>query len=827
MPRMRLGLAVVVVSLLAACGFDGPAAGVTDGDGGIIDGPAANQVTVGFSTGASTTDEAAGTHKVRVELSGPSEVQVTVNYDVAQGGTATAGDDYTLPPGQLMFAPGETSHDITMTIAADQIDEPDESFTILLGTPVGAALGTAMHVVTISNHPVPRVKFAVPDLHLSESNTTPQISIVMSETTTLPVSVSYQVKIPAASATVFPAGAGDYTLADGTLTIPSQSTSVTVPLVIINDTLDEENEQLQIVITGVVNAEAATDNQTFTYTIDDDDGPPTIGFAAAATTLPENAGASGVAVALSTASGRVVSINYTATAGTASTPADFTVTDGTLTFQPGETTKMLPVAIAQDTLDENDETFVVHLATPTNADLTGIVDDTVTIADDDDPPVVTFATAAEAFAEDSAGTKNITVQISAISGRDVTVAFASAAGSTATQGTDYTYSPSPVQVVTIPAGSSNTPISVVVTADTVDEVNETIITTLSTPTNAALGAQITNTFTIIDDDPTCFGSGDGLICVPDMPTATVTLGALVDTDADVRCVQPTSTATPTCAIVGTTVTQSGTTVATGSKLLAVVSAGAMTITGTIDGSSHRGGTPGPGASATACTSATMPGTPTMGATTAGGGGAGGTFASVGGTGGSGDAGTGLAGTNDPTAVTPTTLRAGCVGVRGANNGGNPGRGGGGIYLFAVGTLALDGATVNVSGAGATAGGNLSGGSGGGSGGMLVVAGGAITTSTLTKLFANGGSGAGGGDTNHEGADGVSSTSPTDVANGGNPSGGGGTGGNAYANNNPATNGAGAGISAGGGGGGGGGGFLGANHGLGSASQSAGKITIAP
>ena len=65
---------------------------------------------------------------------------VTVAYGTANG-TATAGDDYITASGTITFPPGSTAAEVRVTIAADGLDEPDETFALNLSNPVGAVLG--------------------------------------------------------------------------------------------------------------------------------------------------------------------------------------------------------------------------------------------------------------------------------------------------------------------------------------------------------------------------------------------------------------------------------------------------------------------------------------------------------------------------------------------------------------------------------------------------------------------------------------------------------------------------------------------------------------
>src|SRR5207244_3443223 len=73
--------------------------------------------------------------------------------------------------------------------------------------------------------------------------------------------------------------------------------------------------------------------------------------------------------------------------GTASSSSDYTATTGDLTFLPGDTTKTIDVPIHGDTTYENDETFTVHLSSPTAATISD-ADGTGTITNDDAAPTL-------------------------------------------------------------------------------------------------------------------------------------------------------------------------------------------------------------------------------------------------------------------------------------------------------------------------------------------------------------------------------------------------------------------------------------------------------
>ena len=71
-------------------------------------------------------------------------------------------------------------------------------------------------------------------------------------------------------------------------------------------------------------------------------------------------------------------------------------------------------------------------------------------------------------------------------------------GTATGSGTDYTLANG---TLTISAGDTSGTITIAgIVDDTLDEVDETVIVTLSSPTNAALGSDDAHTYTITDND---------------------------------------------------------------------------------------------------------------------------------------------------------------------------------------------------------------------------------------------------------------------------------------------------------------------------------------
>jgi hypothetical protein len=139
-----------------------------------------------------------------------------------------------------------------------------------------------------------------------------------------------------------------------------------VTVVVRPDTLDEDNETLNVNLSGVSNATIA-DSQGV-GTINDNDPTPSVTINdISVTEVDSGTIAATFTVTLSAASGRTVTLSYATANGTASSATDYIAASGTVTFNPGITTRTITVSVRGDTTNENNETFFVNLTNPTNA----------------------------------------------------------------------------------------------------------------------------------------------------------------------------------------------------------------------------------------------------------------------------------------------------------------------------------------------------------------------------------------------------------------------------------------------------------------------------
>ena len=80
--------------------------------------------------------------------------QVTVSYATRDGSATAASGDYVAVVGSLAFAPGETSKTVAVTVTGDRVLEANETFSLVLSSPVNATVIRGTGVCTIRNDEV-------------------------------------------------------------------------------------------------------------------------------------------------------------------------------------------------------------------------------------------------------------------------------------------------------------------------------------------------------------------------------------------------------------------------------------------------------------------------------------------------------------------------------------------------------------------------------------------------------------------------------------------------------------------------------------------------
>ncbi|MFL2997163.1 MAG: Calx-beta domain-containing protein [Candidatus Neomarinimicrobiota bacterium] len=459
--------------------------------------------TVGFSTTAITYGESQGSVTITAMLSAASGIpstSVAVSIDDA---STTNSNDHDLTNTQTInyVAGSQTSTEtVSFDITQDVLDEPDtETLIVNLSSPNGLALDpdASQIVITITDDDAEPTVFVSSTATGLESVANPDVTVSLSAASGRNVSVLYGSSGGTATGNDN-AGTDDYQNFTGqSLTISAGTTSNTFSFNVNNDLLDEDDETIIYAISSPTNAALGVATQT--YTIQDDDAEPSFGFAAATSVVDETeVDLNHVVIAqLNVVSGKDVTFDYVV-AGVSATGGgtDFLLADGSGSISAGAANYNFTANIEGDALYEGNETFTITLSNISNAS-DGTLVHTVTIADNETTPTIGFSTDAT-NGQEATTSKSFTIQLNAVSGVDATVSYAATGGTATGGGTDYTLADGSVTI----AANLDPPqatFDLAITDDVIDEIEETVIVTLSSPGNATLGTtQLT--YTINDDD---------------------------------------------------------------------------------------------------------------------------------------------------------------------------------------------------------------------------------------------------------------------------------------------------------------------------------------
>jgi regulation of enolase protein 1 (concanavalin A-like superfamily) len=437
----------------------------------------------------------------RMMYAGWSNSSALEYFNRTQSASSASGSgvDYSLNPGTLTFAPGETTKNITLTVNNDTLREPNNLITLQLLNPSNAVLGSIpYHGYTIIDDetagPTPYVGFAAATSTVGEGSGSALIQVSLSSPAAAAVTIDYATADGTALAD------SNYTSTSGTLSFAPGETVKSITIPIIDDTVIESAPlTLSVTLTNpsgcVLNA-----NSTHTLSIADNDFPVvTIVASQPNATESGTAGQFTISRTGLTTSALTVSLSRS---GTATSGTDFTALPTTVTIPIGATDAVVKVSPIQDTLVEGPETVILSvvanaaytLGTPSSA--------TVTIADDDRSTV--SITATDPIASETPGnTGTLTVTRTAPTTAALTVNLT--ISGTATNGTDYT---SIASTLSFAANQASKTITVTPIDDSISEGDETVVISIASG-SYDIDASSFATVTIRDNDypPTVFIDG--------------------------------------------------------------------------------------------------------------------------------------------------------------------------------------------------------------------------------------------------------------------------------------------------------------------------------
>ena len=415
----------------------------------------------------------------------PLEVWVTIaaegDYGVTAGGVTL--DNRTVA--SAVSIPTTGSVTLTLATAGDDADEPDGSVTVTVMNKEGYAVGASgSGTVAIRDDDEASVSFASASQSVGEGSGTHNVEVRLSPAPATDTTFIYTVDGTATAGS-------DFTIADsGTLSVPKGTTTATIPVTIIDDSVEDGGETVVLKLTAG-NGYAVGTIGTHTLTIQNHEP------AVPSVTVARKAG-----TASSITEGGDAAFTLTATpvptadlavSVTVATDGAWGVTAGTRTVTiptTGSATLTLPTI--GDEADEPDGSVTVTVTDGDGYTVGSPASDTVAIGDDDlPPPVVTIAAGASVT---EGGDAVFTLTANPAPAADLAV--------TVTIGTDGDFGiAAGERTVTIPTAGSAT-LTLATTGDSADEPDGSVTVTVKDGDGYTVGAAASDSVTVRDDDDT-------------------------------------------------------------------------------------------------------------------------------------------------------------------------------------------------------------------------------------------------------------------------------------------------------------------------------------
>ena len=382
-----------------------------------------------------------GEAPINVIRNGGTNSTATVTFNTVPGGTANNGSDYTAVNQTVTFNPGVT--DVVVDIPILDNPSPEGPLTVLIqltnvfGSSLIAPTNATLTIVDTVNSSG-QLSFASPTYTVTEGGGVGYTDVYVTVQRTLGSLGTLSV---------------DYSTMDGTATSPAKYSSTNG---VLNFTDGETSKTFFVQIRNTLTAEGP---ETFTINLSTNASTgasplasPTntvvtilntntgIAFASGANSFTEPSGLADGTLLLNVIrfnnTNGTTTVNYSTTNGTAISPINFIgVTNGTLTFNPGDTTKSIAITTVHDPLVTGDLFFTVGLANPSAGAQLTTPSYTVVTDHDADAGIFLLTNATSVYR--NSGTVRVFVFCSNTNVEPVSVTYSTGGGS-AVPGTDYT-----------------------------------------------------------------------------------------------------------------------------------------------------------------------------------------------------------------------------------------------------------------------------------------------------------------------------------------------------------------------------------------------------
>jgi uncharacterized repeat protein (TIGR01451 family)/uncharacterized delta-60 repeat protein len=344
---------------------------------------------VSFSSPTYSRDENAsdGAATIDIYRFGNTNSTVTVDFATTTNGTAVIGTNYFPVTNTIVFLPGDTNRSIKVPIVNNNLIEGNKTVVMLLSNATGALLlepSQAVLTIIDDNRAPGQFLFATNANFVSQGAGNAVITVLRTNGSSGVVTVDYSTVSGSAIAGV------DFIFTSNTLAFAEGETSKQIVIPIIQHALAGLDKSLTIVLTNTTGGAAILGSSSASLTILDNH--EAFSFTLPSYSANETDGSVPLTVFRQNGSNHLTTVHYATTNITAQAGTNYVaITDGFLTFNPGETIKSFSVPLLHDPRVTGNLFFGVNLFNPTPpAQVFNYSSAVVAIVDVD--PGFTFAT---------------------------------------------------------------------------------------------------------------------------------------------------------------------------------------------------------------------------------------------------------------------------------------------------------------------------------------------------------------------------------------------------------------------------------------------------
>jgi Ca2+-binding RTX toxin-like protein len=443
-------------------------------------------------------DEKAGTATFVVTLGKnggqASNSTVTVDYATAND-SASAGSDYAAEAGTLTFNPGESVKLVVVDITDDAVAEGLERFNLQLSNATNATIADGLGIAEIGPSdatPVAQPRISIADAVVGENDGYVDVVVSLSAPGQSQITVNYTMANGTAANSL------DYDAINGSLTFAAGETTKTIRVPLLDNVTAESLEYFFVSLNTPTNATIAK-SYAIVNIVDNDSVVDTPAIYVRDVVVDEKAGTATFVVTLGKNGGQssnsTVTVDYATANDSASAGSDYAAEAGTLTFNPGESVKLVVVDITDDAVVEGLERFNLQLSNATNATIADAnASSLIGLSDQAALPQPVVSMVDFTVAEND-GYVDVVVSLSAPGTSAVSVNY-TMSNVTATNSFDYDAINGTLNFA---VGETTKVIRIPLIDNGTTEPLETFRVNLSTPVNATIGTAFI-TISLVDED---------------------------------------------------------------------------------------------------------------------------------------------------------------------------------------------------------------------------------------------------------------------------------------------------------------------------------------